>query len=85
MLLVLHRGLGANPIWSVPLAILASAAAFSYAHHVIGQEPYTHVVFLYRALMGVILGAAFTMRGLGIVVYAHALYNLCVAFLWPRG
>jgi membrane protease YdiL (CAAX protease family) len=84
MLLVLHRGLGANPVWSVPLAIVASAAAFSYAHHVIGREPYSVPVFLYRGLMGVILGTAFTMRGLGIVVYAHALYNLCVAFFWPR-
>jgi membrane protease YdiL (CAAX protease family) len=82
LLLVLHRGLGASPVWSVPVAIVASAAAFSYAHHAIGQEPYTHTVFLYRALMGVILGAAFCVRGLGIVVHAHALYNLGVTLLW---
>ena len=81
LLLVLLRGLGANPVWAVPVAIVASAAAFSWAHHVIGREPYTHAIFLYRALMGVILGAAFCARGLGIVVYAHALYNLAVA-LW---
>lgn len=85
LLLVLHRGLGASPVWSVPLGIVLSAAAFSYAHHAIGQEPYRHAVFLYRALMGVILGAAFCLRGLGIAVYAHALYNVALALLWPAG
>ena len=83
LVLVLHRGLGASPVWSVPLAIVASAAAFSYAHHALGGEPYARPVFLYRTLMGVILGAAYCMRGLGIVVYAHALYNVALKLLWP--
>jgi hypothetical protein len=81
MVLVLHRGLGASPAGAVPFAIVASAAAFSYAHHAMGGEPYTHAAFLYRALMGVILGAAFSVRGLGIVVYAHALYNVALELL----
>jgi Type II CAAX prenyl endopeptidase Rce1-like len=81
MVLVLHRGLGASPVSAVPFAIVASAAAFSYAHHALGGEPYTHAAFLYRTLMGVILGAAFSLRGLGIVVYAHALYNVAVELL----
>lgn len=84
LLLVLHRGLGASPLWSIPVAILLSAASFSYAHHAIGQEPYSHPVFLYRTLMGVILGGIFFVRGLGIVVYAHALYNVALALLWPK-
>jgi hypothetical protein len=81
MVLVLHRGLGASPVGAVPFAIVASAATFSYAHHALGGEPYTHAAFLYRALMGVILGAAFCARGLGIVVYAHALYNVALELL----
>jgi membrane protease YdiL (CAAX protease family) len=81
LLLVLHRGLGANPVATVPVAILASAAIFSYAHHALGGEPYTHAAFLYRTLMGVILGTAFCTRGLGIVVYAHALYNVALGLL----
>lgn len=81
MVLVLHRGLGASPVAAVPFAILASAAAFSYAHHALGGEVYTHAAFLYRALMGVILGAIFVARGLGIVVYAHALYNVSLELL----
>ncbi|MCK6461156.1 MAG: CPBP family intramembrane metalloprotease [Planctomycetes bacterium] len=81
MVLVLHKGLGASPVGAVPFAIVVSAAAFSYAHHALGAEPYTHAAFLYRALMGVILGSAFAARGLGIVVYAHALYNVGLELL----
>jgi len=81
MVLVLHRGLGASPMTAVPFAIVVSAAAFSYAHHALGGEPYSHAAFLYRALMGVILGAAYCARGLGIVVYAHALYNVGLELL----
>ncbi len=85
LVLLLHRGLGASPYWSVPLAILASAFAFSYAHHALGGEPWSHPKFVYRALMGAILGTAFCLRGLGIVVYAHALYNVALELLWPAG
>jgi len=81
LVLVLHRGLRASPVWSVPFAILFSAATFSYAHHALGGEPFTYRAFLYRALMGVILGSVFCMRGLGIVVYAHALYNVSLDLL----
>lgn len=81
LVLVLHRGLGGSPVWVVPLACLVSAAIFSYAHHALGGQPYERGVFLYRTLMGVILGAAFWLRGLGIVVYAHALYNVSLV-LW---
>jgi len=81
LVLMLHRGLHASAVWAVPFAIVASAAAFSYAHHALGGEPYTHAAFLYRALMGVILGAAFCVRGLGIVVYAHAFYNVALVSL----
>jgi hypothetical protein len=85
LVLVLHRALGASPVWAVPMAILASAALFSYAHHALGGEPYDKAVFLYRALMGVILGAVFSARGLGIVVYAHALYNVALALIQHAG
>ena len=70
------------PVRPPPVSwIVASAAAFSYAHHAMGGEPYTHAAFLYRSLMGVILGAVFSLRGLGIVVYAHALYNVSLELL----
>jgi hypothetical protein len=81
LILVLRRGLGGHSAWVVPLAILGSAALFSYAHHQLGAEEFTRGVFLYRALMGVILGTVYYLRGLGIVVYAHALYNVALVAL----
>ena len=85
LVLLLHRGLGASRYGSVPLAIVSSALAFSYAHHALGGEAFDHRVFVYRALMGAILGAAFCLRGFGIVVYAHALYNVALALVWRAG
>lgn len=81
LILVLRRGLGGHPAWVVPLAIVASALLFSYAHHALGPEEFSRGVFLYRALMGVILGTVYYFRGLGIVVYAHALYNVALVAL----
>ena len=76
LILVLHRGLGGRPTWVVPLAIATSAFLFSWAHHTIGREPWSTQVFLFRAAMGVILGWIYWVRGLGITIYTHALYNV---------
>ena len=76
LVLVFQRGLGGHPGWVVPLAVVASSVVFSWAHHALGGEPYDRDVFLYRAVMGGVLGTIFWFRGLGIVVYVHALYNM---------
>lgn len=81
LVLVLQRGLGGRTVWVVPLAIVASALLFSWAHHSIGGEPYEPRVFLFRAAMGALLGWVFWVRGLGIVVYGHALYNVAIVIL----
>jgi hypothetical protein len=67
--------------WVVPLAVLASALLFSWAHHAIGGEPFRRGVFWLRALMGVLLGGIYWARGLGIVTWTHALYNVAVVVL----
>lgn len=82
LVLVFHRGLGGHTVWVVPLAVGVSAVVFSWAHHSLGGEPWDPDVFLYRAVMGAALGAIFWYRGLGIVVYVHALYNLTL-LPWP--
>ena len=81
LVLVFQRGLGGHPYWVVPLAIAASALLFSYAHHALGGQDFGWGVFWYRTIMGVILGAIFFFRGLGLVVYAHALYNVALVIL----
>ncbi|MHC4342700.1 MAG: CPBP family glutamic-type intramembrane protease [Planctomycetota bacterium] len=78
LILVLHRGLGGGLAWVVPIAIVASALLFSWAHHGVGGDPWDEKVFAFRAMMGVVLGLLFWGRGLGIVVYAHALYNVAL-------
>ena len=51
---------------------------FSWAHHAIGRDPWNPGVFFFRAVMGALLGALYWARGLGVVVYAHALYNVAL-------
>jgi hypothetical protein len=62
------------------LAALASAALFSAAHHVgpYGQ-PYSNYLFLFRLVAGLYFTALFQLRGFGIVVGAHACYNVLVS------
>jgi membrane protease YdiL (CAAX protease family) len=79
IVLALHRGLGGEKFWVVPLAVAVSALLFSWAHHVPGGEPWDTRVFAFRAAMGALLGWVYLARGLGIVVYAHALYNVVLA------
>jgi hypothetical protein len=78
LVLIFQRLLGGHLSWAVPLAIGISAALFSYAHHRIGGEPWSRQVFLFRAMMGALLGALYWFRGLGIVVWVHALYNVAI-------
>ena len=81
IILAFHRGLGAPLRWVVPIATVLSAVLFSLAHHEgvgIGTDPWSWGLFGIRALLGALLGAIFWWRGLGIVVYTHALYNIAV-------
>ncbi|MEE8104598.1 MAG: CPBP family intramembrane glutamic endopeptidase [Planctomycetota bacterium] len=78
---LLRRVLGATPGWAVAFALPLSAGLFSWAHHGIGGEVFTYPVFFFRAVMGVILGAIYLTRGLGLTVYTHALYNVLVSLV----
>jgi membrane protease YdiL (CAAX protease family) len=57
--------------------ILVSAILFSAFHH-IGQygETYTSEVFVFRFLAGVIFGLLYVWRGLAVVCWSHALYDV---------
>lgn len=61
----------------VAAAVLFSAIAFALFHHVGPQAPApTAPVFVFRTMAGVLLGALFVARGIGVCVYAHALYDV---------
>jgi len=64
------------------LALAASAALFSAAHHAgpLG-EPFETSVFVYRLLAGVAFGLIFYFRSLAHAVYAHFLYDVYVMVL----
>jgi membrane protease YdiL (CAAX protease family) len=60
------------------IAIVASAAAFTWYHDLSGAS---HELVLFVFLAGVYLAALFVFRGFGIVVAVHALYNTAIALL----
>jgi hypothetical protein len=59
--------------WTVMVAL--SAIAFS-AYHYMGVEPFAWSTFVFRALAGAYLALVFLLRGFGIAVGSHVLYNL---------
>ncbi len=59
------------------VAVLVSAALFSWFHHLgPGAEPFAWNVFWFRAVAGAVLGAMFVLRGFAVCVYAHAVYDV---------
>jgi len=65
------------PSVAVPLAV--SSVLFALAHHVgPSGEPLESYSFLFRTVCGLLLGAVFLTRGLGVAVWTHAIYNALV-------
>ena len=60
---------------SVVASVLLSSFVFALCHYV-GAESFELTSFAYRLLSGVICAAIFLCRGLGVVVYTHAFYNM---------
>lgn len=74
---VLRHVLGADRITSGGVAVLVSAYLFSDYHHWgVAGEPYDATVFAFRFHAGLILGAIFLTRGLGIAAFAHGFYDV---------
>lgn len=66
------------PRWSpAAIAVVVSAFAFSFFHHVgPGAPPIQRDVFVFRVAAGLLLGFLFVVRGFGVAVYTHALYDM---------
>ena len=64
---------------AVAFALVASAVAFSAAHHLgIHGEPFTSRAFAFRCVAGLVFGLVFWFRSLAHAVYAHAFYDVLV-------
>jgi membrane protease YdiL (CAAX protease family) len=78
-LAVLRHGLTTDRWTGAILALLGSAYLFSAYHHWGAYgEPYHASVFAFRFSAGLILGAMFLTRGLGIAALAHGVYDVLV-------
>ncbi len=67
------------------VAILGSSALFAALHIAafagslgLGGEPFAANVFLWRLLAGILLAGLFRWRGLGVVAWAHGLFNVAL-------
>ena len=69
---------------SAVVMLVISSALFSAAHHVGSMgEPLNAFIFVFRCLCGVALGTLFLLRGLGVAVWTHAIFNVLVLLYVP--
>ena len=68
--------------WGFALAAVASALLFAGAHH-LGPygEPFNGAFFSFRTAAGLYFAGLYRLRGFGITVGAHALYDVLVGLL----
>jgi membrane protease YdiL (CAAX protease family) len=81
LLLFFGRVVAMRRIFSIALSLFVSSLLFSAAHHVIGGEPFRLGAFVYRFLCGIFFAILYLIRGFGVAVYTHALYDMYVLFL----
>lgn len=64
------------PRWTgAAAAILASALLFSLFHYNL-PNAFEPRVFVFRTMAGILLGLLFLLRGIGVCVYTHAMYDV---------
>ena len=59
------------------VAVVFAAAVFSLCHfHLPHFEDFEANAFFFRFGAGIVLGTIFCLRGIGVAIYTHALYNV---------
>ncbi len=71
--------IGMKEKWGQATAIVIVALAFSAYHH-----DQNAMEFLFKVMAGVYFGTVYTMRGFGIVVATHAVYDVLVLVVLQR-
>jgi len=80
LLLIFEKLLGGKKNIYTVLAIAIAAILFSAFHYLGGRESFGWDSFAYRFWAGAILGVLFVVRGIGVAVYTHTIYNLLLLF-----
>lgn len=79
---LLTSGFGVEKGGAETAALLTSAILFSVFHHLGAMgDPWSWTVVIVRTVAGVFLGAIYLQRGLGIAIWAHALYDVVIVAL----
>lgn len=72
--------------WAAVAAVLATSLTFSVAHYIgPGGEPFSLFSFTFRTTAGCFFATVFILRGFGITVGCHALYDVLVGVLTAAG
>jgi len=82
--LLLRNGAGWKPWSAAVIGILFSAVIFSMFHYV-GEygEVFQARTFIIRSFAGVMLSVLYVLRGFGITVYSHIIYDLIIILSLP--
>lgn len=71
---------------AVAVAVLVSSILFSLAHHTGSMgEAFSMQAFIFRALAGMVFAIIYLVRGTGVAIWTHTLYDIWVlGFLSPE-
>jgi hypothetical protein len=76
------RVLQAPQILASTLAVTGSALLFALAHHAgVPGEPFTWFAFIFRWMAGVFFAWVFVLRGFGVAVGTHVIYDILVGWI----
>ena len=69
-------------IFASTLAVTGSALLFALAHHAGSPgEPFTWFAFIFRWMAGVFFAWVFVLRGFGVAVGTHTIYDILVGWI----
>jgi hypothetical protein len=76
------RLLQAPQVVAITFAVTGSALLFTLAHHAGSPgEPFTWFAFIFRWMAGVFFAWVFVLRGFGVAVGTHAIYDILVGWI----